>query len=91
MSEGAISPAFPPNVPDAPYAVKLLANNRGSDWRPLVTFAKATQATMIILEEGHGESWTTMLAPITTPTEIGGVFLYSLRPNGRSACTSGST
>jgi hypothetical protein len=31
-----------------------------------------------------------MLAPITTPTEIGGVVLYSLRPNGRSTCTSGS-
>ena len=90
MAEGYVSPALPPNVPDTPYALKLLANNRGNDWRPLVKFAKATHATMLILEEGHGESWTTMLAPITTPTEIGGVVLYSLRPNGRSTCTSGS-
>jgi hypothetical protein len=90
MTGGYISPALPKNVPDFPYAMKLFTNNRGSDWRPLVKFARATQATMIILEEGHGVSWTTMLAPITKPTAIGGVYLYSLRPNGRSACTSGT-
>jgi hypothetical protein len=87
MAQGYVSPQLPDDVRDAPYAARLLANNRGNNWRPLVKYAKANQATMLILEKGHGQSWTDMLAPVTTPTYLGGVVLYSLRPNGVSACT----
>ena len=87
MADGFISPELPHNVPDRTYALKLWLNTPGTDWRPLIKFAKAKQVTMIILEGGHGQSWTDLLAPVTKPTNIGGVVLYSLRPNGVSACT----
>jgi hypothetical protein len=90
MTEGYIS-AAPPGLPDRAYLDKLgNTNTPGTDWRPLVKLARDQGATMILLAEGHGQSWTTLLAPVTTPASIGGVSLYSLRPNGRSACTAGS-
>ena len=49
----------------------------------------STRVEQTLLEGGHGD-WTTTLAPVTTPSQVGGVDLYSLKPNGRSACTTGS-
>jgi hypothetical protein len=90
MADGYIS-LVPRGLPDYGYAERLADTNLpGSDWRPLIKLARDQGATMILVAGGHGASWPTLLAPVTTPAEIGGVYLYSLRPNGRSACTAGS-
>jgi hypothetical protein len=91
LADGYIS-TVPKGLPDYHYAHRLAATNEpGYDWRPLVKLARDQRATMILVPGGaHSARWTTLLAPVTTPTEIGGVYLYSLRPNGRSACTAGS-
>jgi hypothetical protein len=90
MAMGYLSPVLPTNVPDAAYANSLADNDPGQDWRPLIRYAKASGVTMIVVPDGSSGTWTTLLAPVTTPTHLGGVSLYSLRPNGHSACTRGS-
>ena len=90
LADGYIS-TVPTGLPDYAYAEQLATTNEpGGDWRPLVKLARDQDVTMILVPAGHGASWNTLLAPVTTPAEIGGVYLYSLRPNGRSACTAGS-
>jgi hypothetical protein len=90
MADAYIS-TIPTGLPDRAYLDRLANTNLpGTDWRPLVKLARDQGATMILLAGGHGQHWTTLLAPVTTPANIRGVSLYSLRPNGRSACTAGS-
>jgi hypothetical protein len=90
MADGYIRPGVPDGIPEQAYVNELQNTNLpGADWKPLVAFAKGQGATMILLESGHGD-WTQTLAPVTSPSEVGGVELYSLKPNGRSACTAGS-
>ena len=90
MADAYIS-TVPTGLPDPAYLSRLANTNLpGTDWRPLIKLARDQGATMILLADGHGQHWTTLLAPVTTPADIGGVSLYSLRPNGRSACTAGS-
>jgi len=89
MADGFVSPK-PPTLPDPDGARMLLNNQPGSDWRPLVQLARDLGVTMIVVEGGHGSTWQSFLAPLTKPTEIGGVYLFSLRPGGRSACTAGA-
>jgi hypothetical protein len=92
MADGYISPPIPRGLPE-PIFFSYLENTNmpGSDWRPFVRIAHEQGATMILTDDNHGATWTDALAPITRPAEVGGVFLYSLAPNGRSACTAGST
>jgi hypothetical protein len=90
MAMGYISPVLPTDVPDASYAYYLFNNVPGPDWQPLIQYAKASGVTMIIVPDGSSGTWTTLLAPVTTPAHLDGAWLYSLRPNGRSACTRGS-
>jgi hypothetical protein len=80
---------IPRGLPDLGYDEQLAnTNDPGGDWRRLVKLARDQGATMILLAGGHGQSWTTLLAPVTTPTAIGGVYLYSLRSHGLSGCTA---
>jgi len=90
MADGYISPPVPEPIPEYAYVNELQNTNLpGHDWKPIVSFANGQGATMILLESGHG-NWTRTLAPVTTPSQVGDVDLYSLKPNGRSACTAGS-
>jgi hypothetical protein len=52
-------------------------------WRPLVKLANDQGATMILVPGIDRARWIPLLAPVATPTEVGDVYLYSLRP-GRS-------
>jgi hypothetical protein len=91
MADGYISPPIPRGLPEPIFFGYLENTNMpGNDWRPFVRIAHEQGATMILTDDNHGTTWTDVLAPITKPAEIGGVFLYSLQPNGRSACTAGS-
>jgi len=90
LADGYIS-TVPTGLPDYEYADRLAdTNDPGDDWRPLVKLAYDQGVTMILIPAVDASSWNKLLAPVTTPAEIGGVYLYSLRPNGRSACTAGS-
>ena len=89
MADGFISPKAP-KLPDARGAFLLLNNLQRGSWRPLIRLANDLGVTMIVVEGGHGDSWRNFLAPVTKPTDIGGVSLYSLRPGGRSPCTAGA-
>ncbi|HZQ04564.1 MAG TPA: hypothetical protein VFA88_11165 [Gaiellaceae bacterium] len=90
LADGYIS-TVPTDLPDYDYADQLANTNRARpDWRPLVKLARDQEVTMILLAGEAQARWRTLLAPVTTPAEIGGVTLFSLRPNGRSACTAGS-
>jgi len=81
----------PTNLPDYDYADRLANTNLpGPDWQPLVRLARDQGVTTILVAGPGQESWNDLLAPVTTPAQIGGVTLFSLRPNGRSACTAGS-
>src|SRR5579862_6136417 len=90
LADGYMS-TVPTGLPDYEYADRLAKTNLpGPDWRPLVQLAHNQGVTMILVAGAGQASWNTLLAPVTTPARIGGVTLFSLRPNGRSACTAGS-
>jgi hypothetical protein len=89
MADGFISPK-PPKLPDRQGAFLLLNNLQRGSWKPLIRLAHDLGVTMIVVEGGHGDNWRNFLAPVTKPTDIGGVSLYSLRPGGRSPCTAGT-
>ena len=82
---------IPSGLPDLGYSEQLANTDEpGSEWQQIVKLARDQGATMILLAAGHGESWTSLLASVATPTAIGGVYLYSLHPHGLSACTASS-
>jgi hypothetical protein len=88
MADGYISQKVPQDIPERRYIHHLQATNRpGSNWRPLVRYAKARDATTIVLGAKADSDWTRLLAPVTKPTKIAGVYLYRLSPSGRPACS----
>jgi hypothetical protein len=89
MANGNLSPSPPSGVPDRGYVLDLIADNPQDDWRPLIQWARVQHVTTIVVDARRSVPWTTLLAPVTHPTELGGVYLYSLRAGGRSPCTSG--
>jgi hypothetical protein len=92
MAEGYVSPPVPAGIPERVYLTRLEDTNMpGRDWRPLVRFARAQGATAILVEGGHGSTWTDLLAPVATPLDVGGVFLYRLGQRGGPACAPGAT
>jgi hypothetical protein len=91
MANGYISPALPANLPDRTYIRDHLENNiANSDWHPLIQWAREEGVTMILVDKREAGHWPGVLAPVTRPNLLGGVYLFSLRPKGRSACTQGS-
>lgn len=89
LADGYIS-IVPTGLPDYAYADRIAkTNDPGADWRPVVKLARDQRVTMILVAGRHSARWKTLLAPVATPAEIGGVSLYSLRSNGHSACTGG--
>jgi hypothetical protein len=87
LADGYIS-VVPTALPDFAYADRLAHTNEpGDDWRPLIKLARDQGVTMILVSGRRSGRWKRLLAPVAKPVEIGGVDLYSLRPNGGAACT----
>jgi hypothetical protein len=87
MANGFVSPVLPDNVPDPEDAANLRYNEAGSDWRPVIRFATAQRATIILVDSRRSVPWKAVLDPLTKPTAIGDVYLYNM-PGRRSPCTS---
>jgi hypothetical protein len=98
MADGYIS-YVPSGLQDYLAARLLTADVGPSDWRLPYWLAKDQGATMIIVPADHvaqpapgpnpANSWAHVLSRVITPKEFGGVYLFSLRPDGLSGCKSG--
>ena len=87
MANGFVSVIDPPNVPPT---LGLEINDPSNTSQDAFQWAGEQEATMILVDGTRSSPWLQVLNPAGGLTEIGGVYLRSLMPNGRSACTAGS-
>jgi hypothetical protein len=87
MANGFVSVLDPPDVPPT---LGLEINNPSNRWQDAFQWAGEQGATMILVDGTRSSPWVKVLTPAGGLSEIGGVYLRSLMPDGRSSCTAGS-
>jgi hypothetical protein len=84
MANGFVSPRDPKGVPQT---FGLEVNDPASTSGQVLHWAEAQGATMILIDGTRSSPWTHVLSPAGPLTEIGGVYLRSLKTGGASPCT----
>jgi hypothetical protein len=87
MANGFVSVLNPSHVPPT---LGLDVNDPSNTWQNAFQWAGEQGATMILVDGTRSSPWVQVLTPAGGLSEVGGVYLRSLMPNGKSACTTGA-
>jgi hypothetical protein len=80
----------PPDAFLHPPAVDAIAHGNIGDTRMVRVYIEEKRITSIVVDDAVASRWSRVLAPIATPTRIGGVLLYRVdgRPQGCAVASS---
>jgi hypothetical protein len=88
MADGYVTAVPPRTIPNHKTMVRFFSGRESLTPRQLVDWARADGVTLIAIDSTHEPQWRNLLASVATPREIGGVFLYRLKPRGAAPCAN---
>lgn len=88
MADGYVTAVPPRTIPKHKTMVRFFSGRESLTPRQLEDWARADGVTLIAIDSAHEPQWRNLLASVATPQEIGGVFLYRLKPRGEAPCAN---